>query len=95
MMEGENETFLDPVFSTFSYKDENKELIQIIENESEYAGRRLTTDTRVPGRINETRFYDFWKNYLKASDFVLSTLKEGYKFPFKEQPPASIACNNR
>ena len=94
-MEGEDETFLDPVFPTFSYKDESEDLIKIIENESEYAGRRLTTDTRVPGRINEPRFYDFWKNELKASDFVLGTLKEGYKFPFKEQPPASIACNNR
>ena len=91
----EEDNFMDPLLPSFDFEEEDKELVKIIVNESEYAGRRLTTDLRVPGRINEQRFYDFWKNELKASDFVLSTLKHGYKFPFKEQPPASIACNNR
>ena len=41
-----------------------------------------TTDIRVSGRIGNPEFFPFWRDELKASDFVLSTISEGYKFPF-------------
>ena len=64
-------------------------------NQTEYVGKKLTTDQRVPGRIGRQEFFNFWKEELGASDFVLSVLKSGYSFPFKTLPPSSMARNNR
>jgi len=35
-----------------------------------------------PGLIHEECFFDFWKNDLKANDWVLNTLRKGYMIPF-------------
>ncbi|MBM4400927.1 MAG: hypothetical protein FJ045_03145 [Crenarchaeota archaeon] len=37
-----------------------------------------------PGLIHEECFFDFWKNELKANDWVLNTLKKGYMIPFSK-----------
>ena len=64
-------------------------------NEASYFGRKLVTDIRVPGRIGNEKFFSFWKNELKASDFVLDTISKGYKFPFHEIPPGGVHPNNK
>ena len=40
-------------------------------------------------------FFPFWRDKLKASPFVLSTISEGYKFPFISIPPSSYCANNK
>ena len=69
--------------------DPEDKLDLLIVNESEYIGKRLSTDNRVPGSICNPKYYSYWKDVLKAPDFVLETLREGYKFPLKEIPPVS------
>ena len=76
-------------------EEESPDLAELIVNNASYAGRRLTTDVRVPGRIGNPEFFNFWKDDLKASPFVLSTISEGYKFPFKSLPPGGICNNNK
>ena len=55
----------------------------------------LSTNVRVPGNIHRPEYFNFWKDTLKADKFVLSTLKEGYKLPFREIPPEYMEPNNR
>ena len=47
-------------------------------------GKQLSTDIRVPGRIGNEAFFPFWRDVLKAPQFVLDTISEGYKFPFND-----------
>lgn len=37
----------------------------------------------------------YWKNVLKASEFVIDVIESGYKIPFVETPPPFYAKNNR
>lgn len=37
-----------------------------------------------PGLIHEDCFFNFWKNELKANDWVLNTLTKGYMIPFSK-----------
>ena len=70
-------------------------MASVLINNASYAGRKLTTDIRVPGRIGNPEFFPFWRDELKASEFVLSTISEGYKFPFSSIPPSSFCANNK
>ena len=47
-----------------------------------------------PGRIHLEEYRDFWKDILGASNWVLETLKEGYKLPFAELPGPYEERNN-
>ena len=38
---------------------------------------------------------DFWKSTLCAPEFVLDTLRLGYRIPFAEYPPSCFLANNR
>ena len=84
-----------PNFPLIEGDEEDLELIKALSNETSYIGKKLTTDKRVPGRINDSSFLEFWEKELKASSFILDTLKEGYRFPFRSIPPSGIVCNNR
>ena len=77
------------------YDETDDVLVKSLSNESAYIGKKLSTDKRVPGRINRPEFYYFWKETLKAPDFVLQTLRDGYRLPLKDYPPGGIVCNNR
>ena len=57
-------------------------------------GRRLTTNVDVPGNIHKPHFRDFWPEELKASEFVMKTLEEGYELPFSSNPTPSFKQNN-
>ena len=77
--------------------ESDRNLVKAIENETFYHGRRLITDTRVPGNINKRQFRDFWESELKpfSSDLLTSTIREGYRLPLKEIPPESHEGNNK
>ena len=48
----------------------------------------------VPRRIGDPQFYPFWRDILKAPEFVLSTIRVGYIIPFLSEPPSSFLVNN-
>ena len=55
----------------------------------------LTTRIDVPGSIHNPRYRNFWKNSLKANEFIMDIIDNGYKIPFVETPPSSFSENNR
>ena len=77
--------------------EEDLLLLKSLENQAVYSGKRLTTDVRVPGRLNrDPAFADFYKDVLKADPETVHLIKEGYYFPFREIPPQrSQTPNNK
>jgi len=47
-----------------------------------------------PGNIHNEKFFDYWKNDLAATPWVLNLLEQGYKIPFKTMPPVYEEQNN-
>ena len=74
----------------FKCNEEDFALVESIQNEAKYEGRRLVTSVQVPGNIHRKEFRDFWKNVLKPTAFVMETIEKGYSLPFREIPPE---CN--
>ena len=60
-----------PVFSEVEFEDSDSRLFSSLENNLEYVGRRLSTNVDVPGNIHMKKYFQFWKEELKAPDFVL------------------------
>lgn len=47
-----------------------------------------------PGKIHDKKHFQFWKDVLGASPWVLATLEHGYKIPFASWPPVYEEQNN-
>ena len=47
-----------------------------------------------PGSIHSEEFREFWKTSLKAGEWVMDTLQQGYVIPFEKTPEAYEECNN-
>ena len=52
----------------------------------------LFKSDNVAGRLDV--FYDFWRDKLKASDFILDAIRFGYRIPFYALPPPCNHGNN-
>ena len=76
------------------YLESDKNLLKSISNEASYAGKRLTTNSDVPGRIGHPKFFNFWRDTLQAGNFQLNVIKDGYLLPFETFPPTSMERNN-
>ena len=85
----------NPVFSDIDFIEEDSQLVSSLENQTEYLGRKLSTNTSVPGNIHRPRFREFWEKELEAPQFVMDTLSVGYSLPFAELPPPSFERNNK
>ena len=70
-------------------------LVRTLTNDSSYVGRKLTTDTDVPGNIHKPKYREFWRDKLKPSDLVMRTIVEGYELLFESVPPPSFEVNNK
>ena len=79
----------------FDFDELDEPLVKSLKNESSYLGKTLSTNVKVPGNIGNPKYYDFWKTELKAPEFVLKTISEGYRLPFASVPPPSFTRNNR
>ena len=79
------------------FDEEDRVLVQSIENEASYFGRRLVTNARVPGNINKPEFRSFWESDLKpfSTELLRNTISRGYSLPFRSIPPSSNEGNNR
>ena len=51
-----------------------------------------STSSGVKGRLSAS--FEFWKNTLHAPEFVLDTVRRGYRLPFAEYPPSCFLANN-
>jgi len=49
--------------------------------------------SRVVGRLSTA--LPFWRDTIKASEYILSCIKQGYIVPFTTEPPAFYAANNQ
>jgi len=47
-----------------------------------------------PGKIHDEKFFKYWKEELRASPWVLSTIQNGYKLPFLKLPERYEERNN-
>ena len=57
----------------------------------------MLEDEDVPGRINDPRFFSFWRDVLEAPKDILEIIQNGYSVPFIDGillPPA-FAANNQ
>ena len=81
-------------FNDVDFHKADAGLVGSLENELQYEGRRLTTSVDVRGNIHKPQFRDFWRDELKAPEFVLRTLEEGYELPFPSIPLESFEVNN-
>ena len=59
----------------YELDESEKDVAKMLVNNAEYAGRKLSTNVRVPGRISDPKYFDFWKDTLLASDFILDTVR--------------------
>ena len=82
------------ILSDVNFQESDAALVSSLENQLQYEGRRLTTNMDVPGNIHKQKFRNFWLDMLKAPEFVLKTLEEGYKLPFHTLSPESFEKNN-
>ena len=48
-----------------------------------------------PGTIHESSYRSFWKDELKAGNWVMEVLANGYVIPFEYSPPPYEEENNR
>ena len=81
--------------SDVDFDTSDETLVKTLCNETNYIGKKLTTNTKVPGGIKNPDFFNFWKNDLKAGNFQLSVISEGYKIPFDAFPPESCEKINK
>ena len=62
---------LDAILEGLPTFDSEPELGLRITNQTEYAGKVLSTDARVPGHLGQSSdYHDFYKDVLKASPMV-------------------------
>ena len=76
------------------FLESDRPMLAALVNDSNYVGRRLSTNISVPGSISNPQFRNYWKNVLKPSKLVMDIVENGYKLPFEETPPPSFEKNN-
>ena len=67
--------------------EDSKMVEQILVNESDYVGRKLSMNLKVPGNPHKSEYRVFWEREIKPNQFVMKTIREGYELPFRETPP--------
>ena len=67
-------------------------LCDFVPGNLEKGGRKLQTDVKVPGRIlGRDEVY----SRVGASQYIVDTVRDGYRLVFDSLPPASFAKNNK
>ena len=79
-----------------SIDNEETELGKALENEGVYMGKKLTTNTAVPGRLCRDKSYaEFYKDVLEANEKIVKMVANGYKVSFDEESLDVFAENNK
>ena len=64
-----------------------EEMGDTLVNQTSYAGKRLSTNAGVPGRLRSPQFADFYKDVLRADRKIVDVVRHGYVIPFVSEPP--------
>ena len=68
----------------------------ILVNDAAYVGKKLKTDSRVPGRLRADEHADFYRDVLGADAETEAIIRYGYRIPFDSAPPSTgIVANNK
>ena len=98
-MQGEDARGLEEDFRAFGgivCDSSEVDMVKSLVLECEYSGKRLSTNTDVPGRLaRDKKFGDFYEFVLKAEPYVVDTVRNGYRIPLSSYPPDSFSRNNR
>ena len=78
--------------------EEQDGIPELVLNEAEEAALSAdsfqTRDGFLPGSIHLPDKVEFWRNELKASDWVMDTLRQGYMLPLESPPPTKYEEDN-
>ena len=75
-----------------NFDNEEQELGKALENESVYMGKKLTTNTAVPGRLSRDGLYaEFYREVLNADEKIVKIVASGYKVPFDKEHLSAFA----
>ena len=67
---------------------------EMLVNHMEYVGKRLSTNSGIPGRLKKLQFVEFYEGTLKAYAEMVAMVRHGYVISFKSVPPYSSDTNN-
>ena len=73
--------------ASLSLREDERGLVETLDNLSDYGGRRLSTNVSAPGSLGRGDAWIFYKDVLQAPDWVVQAVKEGYVFPLAEEVP--------
>ena len=59
-----------------------EEMGDTLVNQTAYAGKRLSTNAGVPGRLRRPQFADFYEDVLRADRKTVDVVRHGYMIPF-------------
>ena len=68
--------------ATLGLREDERGIVETLDNLSTYGGRRLSTNMSAPGSLGQEEAWIFYKEVLQAPDWVVQAVKEGYVFPF-------------
>ena len=86
------ENSLSWLSATATFDNEEEDLGRSLENEGDYIGKKLSTNSSVPGRLcRDPKYPDFYRDVLKADKKVIKIVTKGYLVPFDLNPPPAIS----
>ena len=86
------ENSLSWLSATATFDNEEEDLGRSLENEGDYIGKKLSTNSSVPGRLcRDPNYPDFYRDVLKADKKVIKIVTKGYLVPFDLNPPPAIS----
>ena len=83
------ENSLSWLSATATFDNEEEDLGRSLENEGDYIGKKLYTNSAVPGRLcRDPKYAEFYRDVLKADKKVIKIILNGYSVSFHSDPPA-------
>ena len=69
-------------------------LVESLSNHAIYEGRRLSINVHAPGALGRGDAGSFYRDILRAPEWVIRTVEEGYSFPFDQEVPPTVDLKN-
>ena len=81
--------------ATLNLGEGEREVAQMVQNDSDYSGDKLSSSSLVPGNLSRgSGPASFYRDVLQAPEWVCDTVAHGYKFPLVSPPPATTRLKN-
>ena len=94
MWKQENDLFW--LSAAANFNNDKQDLGKLLENESIYMEKKLTTNSTVPGWLcRDHKFAELYKEVLNADDKIVKMISQGYKVLLDKEPPPAKTKNNK